>query len=367
MSAKGLEACLLFNEPNIRYATGASAMPVYAMSTFVRCALVPVRGRPILFEHSNSIHRSAVVTDAELRPMHAWEFFDDAAGQAEVFAREIIEGLSDLGVTSRTLAVDRLGTPGYLALRDAGLEIVDSSPATQAAREVKTVEEVALMRLNGTIVHEMLSGLRAAIAPGRSERELLAILAAEMLRRGGEYLATNTLCSGPNTNPWRAEATERALEAGDLVYVDTDTVGIEGYFFCVSRTFLCGEMATPAQKDAYRVAYEWLEGMKELIRPGLTCGEIATKAPPIPDRYLAQRYECLVHGVGLEEESPSVCHPLDPQSNSDRVIENDMTLVVEIYAGEESGPDGVKLGDEILVTSGGCEVLAPFPYEAALL
>lgn len=49
MQAHDVEVCLLFNEPNIRYATGASAMPVYAMSTFVRCALVPAGGTPILF------------------------------------------------------------------------------------------------------------------------------------------------------------------------------------------------------------------------------------------------------------------------------------------------------------------------------
>ncbi len=28
MRARGVEACLLFNEPNIRYATGASTMPI---------------------------------------------------------------------------------------------------------------------------------------------------------------------------------------------------------------------------------------------------------------------------------------------------------------------------------------------------
>ena len=50
--------CAAVNEPNIRYATGASAMPIYAMSTFVRCAVVPAEGRPILFEHGNSMHRS---------------------------------------------------------------------------------------------------------------------------------------------------------------------------------------------------------------------------------------------------------------------------------------------------------------------
>src|SRR6476661_6922344 len=82
MRAHGVAACLLFNEPNIRYATGASAMPVYAMSTFVRCAIVPAEGTPILFEHGNSVHRSSQVAH-DVRPMHAWEFYDDPAAEAK--------------------------------------------------------------------------------------------------------------------------------------------------------------------------------------------------------------------------------------------------------------------------------------------
>jgi Xaa-Pro aminopeptidase len=261
-----------------------------------------------------------------------------------------------------------MGSPAFFALQDEGLTLVDSGPATQRAREVKTSQEILLFRLNGRIVTEALAELEAAVAPGVRELDLLAVLSAGMLRRGAEYLATNSVCSGPNTNPWRAEATDRALGPGDLVYVDTDTVGVEGCFFCVSRTFLCGDVvATAGQRETYRVAHEWLLGMTELVRPGVTCGELAAAAPTIPEKYLAQRYECMIHGVGLEEESPSVCHPQDEQPNPDRVIERDMTLVVEIYAGEVGGSHGVKLGDEILVTSTGVEILAPYPYAQALL
>jgi Xaa-Pro aminopeptidase len=66
MRRHGVDVCVLSNEPNVRYATGATAMPVYSMSTFVRCAVVPQEGTPILFEHANSMHRSALV-----RPMSA--------------------------------------------------------------------------------------------------------------------------------------------------------------------------------------------------------------------------------------------------------------------------------------------------------
>ena len=367
MRAHDVEVCLLFNEPNIRYATGASAMPVYAMSTFVRCALVPAEGTPILFEHGNSMHRSALRAP-DVRRMHAWEFFDDPETEADAWADEVLAAVREVGAEGSTVAVDRLGAPAYLALARRGIRVGDSAPVTQDARRVKTPQELRLLDVNAALVMEMLAAFDQAIAPGVSERDLLAVLASVMIRGGGEYLATSTVCSGPNTNPWRAEVTDRRLESGDLVYVDTDTVGIEGMFFCVSRTFLAGRVPpSPAQRDAYRASHDWLRGMEELIRPGVTCGELATLAPRIPERYLAQRYECMVHGIGLEEENPSVCHPQDRQSNADTVIEEHMALVVELYAGESGGRDGVKLGDQVVVTSDGCRVLCPYPFSSTLL
>ena len=367
MRARGLEACLLFNEPNIRYATGASAMPIWSNTTFVRCALVPAEGRPILFEHPNSVHLFRGL-EAEVRPMHAWEFYDDTETHAATFAKETIAALRGLGVSSRRLAVDRLGTPGYLALAREGIAMIDSSPATTAAREIKTPEEVALFELSGAILMEMLANLERAISPGVRERELLAILAETLLRRGGEHLATSTVCSGPNTNPWRAEATARPLEAGDLVYVDTDAIGVEGYFFCVSRTFLCGDRPpTAAQREVYRVAHDWLLALREMVRPGITCAELAAQAPRLPRKFMPQRYEVMIHSIGLEEESPSVAYPEDPQPNGERVLQEKMVLVVELYCGELGGRDGVKLGDQVLVTSKGVKVLVPYRFCDTLL
>ena len=75
----------------------------------------------------------------------------------------------------------------------------------------------------------------------------------------------------------------------------------------------------------------------------------------------------MVHGIGLEEENPRVCHPQDRQSNPDTVIEEDMALVVELYAGEVGSEHGVKLGHQVVVTKDGCRVLCPFPFSASLL
>ena len=366
MGAHGVDVCLLFHEPNIRYATGASAMPVYAMSTFVRCAVVPQEGTPILFEHANSMHRSALRAP-DVRPMHAWEFFDDPQREADTWAAETLAAIREVGGSGDVVAADRLGVPAHLALTGLGVTIRDAGPVTQEARRVKTPQEVVLLDVNAAMVMEMLGAFESAVAPAVSERELLAVLTDVMVRGGGEYLATNTVCGGPNTNPWRAEATDRRLDEGDLVFVDTDTVGIEGMFFCVSRTFPVGESVSPEQRDTYRASHDWLQAMEALIRPGITCAELASIAPRIPERYVAQRYECMVHGIGLEEENPSVCHPQDRQSNADTVIEEDMALVVELYAGEVGAGHGVKLGDQVVVTSRGCRILCPFPFSAGLL
>jgi Xaa-Pro aminopeptidase len=367
MKSHDLEACLLFSEPNARYATGVTAMPIWSMSTFTRCAVVAAEGDPILFEHSNSVHRSALRA-VDVRPMHLWEFYDDPRAQAHVFAREAVSALRELGFDGNRVGVDRLGMPAVLALQDEGLTLVDSSPTTQQARQVKTPQEVAAFRLNGRLVVEGLAEFEAAITPGITERELLSVYASAMLARGAEYLATNTVCSGSNTNPWRAEATDRALEAGDLVFIDTDTVGIEGCFFCVSRSFVCGDVAaTTEQRDLHRTAHEWVTEMTRLVRPGITCGELAAAAPKIPERFFAQRYEIMMHGVGLEEENPSVCHPQDEQSNADTVIEENMAFVVECYLGEVGHSVGVKLGDEVVVTADGPEILAPYPFSGSFL
>jgi Xaa-Pro aminopeptidase len=57
----------------------------------------------------------------------------------------------------------------------------------------------------------------------------------------------------------------------------------------------------------------------------------------------------------------------DRQSNPDRVIQENVVLVVELYAGEVGADHGVKLGDEVLVTNEGLRILAPYPYSARLL
>ena len=367
MRGRDVDVCVLFNQANVRYATGTAIMTVYSSASFVRCAVVAAEGAPILFDHPKALHVSHRIVD-DVRPMPFWEFTDHPDREAAAWVAQIRDAIRELGAPSDRVAIDKLGVPAVLALADAGVSVVDAGPLTIDARAVKTPDELRLFDVNAAIGTAMLAAFEHSIAPGVRERDLLAAITEELVRRGGEYLISRACVSGPNTNPWNLEASDRTLERGDLVFVDTDAYGVEGYLIDVSRTFLCGEAtASPVQRDAYGAAHAWLVEAAQLVAPGITMREFAERAPRLPERFLAQRYEVMLHGAGLEDEAPSVAYPEDPQPNPDRQLEEGMVVCLETYTGEVGARDGVKLEDQLVVTSTGARVLIPYPYCEELL
>jgi Xaa-Pro aminopeptidase len=371
MKRHDLPVCLFFNPANIRYATGTDVMGVWTAGTFARYCVVPAEGEPVLFEYRGSMHVSQKLV-RDVRPAYGWQFGGiQSADKGREWAASIRALLRELGLEGERLAVDKLDTVGFLALQAEGIALCDSGPATVDAREVKTPEEVALFKVNGAIGDAMLADFEAAIRPGIREYELLAVLGSSLLRNHGEFLFTRLIASGTNTNPWMSEAHDKIVQPGDLVAVDTDANGYEGFVIDVSRTFLCGDEATPEQKEAYRVAFDCVTGMFEVLRPGMTFEEFAEKAPALPEAYRVQRYGVMVHQAGLEDEGPGIPYPDDDRGPRRimprREIQENMVLCLECYAGKVGAPFGVKLEDQVLVTRTGAELLCTYPYDAKLL
>jgi len=66
----------LFDSINIRYATGARRSTLFNFHSPSRYAIVPVEGRPLLFDYHNAGHVYADLdTIAEYRPAISWCFF----------------------------------------------------------------------------------------------------------------------------------------------------------------------------------------------------------------------------------------------------------------------------------------------------
>jgi Xaa-Pro aminopeptidase len=371
MKRHDLPVCLFYGTANIRYATGVDVMGVWTAGTFARYCVVPAEGAPVLFEYKGSVHVAQKLVQ-DVRPAFTWQFGGaESAAKAREWAQSVRSVLREMGLGRERLAVDRLDTIGFLALQAEGFQLIDASPATVDAREVKTSEEVQLMAVNGGIGDAMLAEFEAAIRPGIREFELLAVLSDSLLRRHGEFLFTRLVASGTNTNPWLTEAHDKIVQPGDLVGVDTDANGYEGYVIDVSRTFLCGDDPSPEQKEAYRVAYDCVTGMVELVRPGMTFAEFAAQAPKLPEAYRAMRYPGMVHQAGLEDEGPGIPYVDDDRGPRrilpQRELKENMVLNLECYAGKVGAPFGVKLEDQVVVTASGGELICTYPYDAKLL
>ena len=78
--------------------------------------------------------------------------------------------------------------------------------------------------------------MRNATRPGITENELWAILVGLNSALDGDYTESRMVVSGPRTNPWYTEASEKQLEAGEQLGIDTDMVGPYGYSCLKSTT-----------------------------------------------------------------------------------------------------------------------------------
>jgi Xaa-Pro aminopeptidase len=292
----------------------------------------------------------------------------DSPGKAAAWASQIHAVLTERGLAGERIGIDTLDFNGYAALQARGLRLTDADRAMSAARIIKLPAEVELMRASCQVAEAALHEMEDAIRPGIRENELLAVYWHGLLARGGEHCFTRLLVSGPKTNPWLHEADDKKVEPGELVAIDTDTIGPEGYVADFSRTFLCGERASAAQQEAYRVAHDFVRGCCEIIRPGLAFSEFVARCPRIPPAYREQAYGVIVHGIGVDDESPNIPLPGDPYTEMpDGEFRENMVLAVECYAGKVGARDGVKLEDEVWVTANGPVVLSDYPYDSRLL
>jgi Xaa-Pro dipeptidase len=368
-------AALLINPVNIRYATDSRNMTVWLLHNMGRYCVVPAEGRAVLFEYAN---RNCLATVpilpavAEVRPATIHAFFDAAEHAKSVshrWAAEICDVVASLmGLGPHRLAIDRADLLGAMALRDQGFTLVEGQRLLELARSVKNNQEIECMRHSLAVADIGMQRMREALRPGITENELWAELHHANIAHGGEWIETRLLSSGPRTNPWFQEASDRCIQAGELVSFDTDMIGPYGYCSDVSRTFFCGPgQPSAAQRTLYQLAVEQIEYNCGLLRPGLSFRQFTEQAWTIPARYVEQNYGCVAHGVGLVDEWPSImCDPKEPTLQDGALVPG-MVLCVESYMGEVGGTEGVKLEQQVLITETGHEVLSQFPLESLLL
>lgn len=366
-------ACVLFNPINIHYATGTRRSAVFTLHNPARYAVIIADGPVILFDYHNAGHLyREFETVTEYRTSSSWYFF--GAGpryeeKAHRWAAELSDIVTTHGGKNGKVAVDRLDSIGMSALAEHGFTIVNGQELLEYARSIKSAEELACIGAAMAVCETGMYRMLEALEPGLTENEVWAILHHANIAMGGEWIETRLLTSGPRTNPWYQECSDRVIRPGDLVGFDTDLVGPFGYLADVSRTFLCGpRRPTPEQKRLYGIAYEQLCHNLALLKAGLSFREFSEKSWKLPPTFVANRYLMLAHGAGMVDEYPVVPFPQDfAGSGYDGMFEENMVICVESYIGEEHGTEGVKLEEQVVVTRTGVVSLCSFPFDEALL
>ena len=360
---------LLFDQINTRYATDATNMQIWCSRYETRCVFVATEGPVVLFDYGNYPHLAeGLPTVDEYRVNKSFYFFTAgprAPERAELFANEITDLVTQYGGGNKRLAVDRLSYEGTQPLVQRGLSLHSGEAVMERARCIKSTEELLLMQQAIDVCELGMQSMQDALEPGITENALWAKLHETNIRLGGEWIETRLLSSGPRTNPWFRESSMRPIERGELVSFDTDLIGPYGYCADISRSWVCGDnKPSDEQRRLYAHAVDQIEHNTALLKPGATFREVSEKAWRIPDEFQANRYGSLIHGVGLADEYPSFKHWVDfKEKGYDGNVEEGMTLCVESYIGCAGGREGVKLEEQVLITSDGVKTLSSYPLE----
>jgi len=365
LEKNNLEACILFDPVNVRYALDTVNMSVYNMHNLTRYCFIPVNGPIILYEYFNceklSDHLNLI---NEIRPAITWDYFsngDQAGIQLEKWINEV-KDLSNSYFKTKKLAIDVINGPAITALNKSGIEVVDAKSIVEQARVIKSPEELKCMKAAIDVAEIAVNKMREELKAGMTEDELWSILHKTNIEHGGEWVECRILSSGERTNPWMQESSNKIIQSGEMVSFDTDMIGPYGYCADISRAFVEGNEFNEEQKKLYFMAVEHINHNSRLIKSGVSFKEFTEKSWKLPEEYYGNRYSCMVHGIGLCDEWPMIRYPTDG-GQREGCFEKNMTITVETYIGKVGGKEGVKLEQQYLVGENGVELMSHHPLE----
>ncbi len=378
ITARGLGGLLLFDPLNIRYATDTTNMQLWNSHNPFRACLVCADGHMVVWEYKNApflVTFNPLVK--ELRQGAAFFYAvsgDRGEADARSFAGQVDEVMRAHAGANRRLAVDKIMVHGLRALERAGFRVEEGEEVTERARAVKGPDEILAMRCAHhaceAAMAEMESFARTMIPRGGiSEDDVWAELHRGNIRRGGEWIETRLLASGPRTNPWFQECGPRIIANNEIVAFDTDLIGCYGQCIDISRTWWIGDQRPPAAMvSAMQHAMDHIRINMAMLKPGVTIRELVHGGHELAPQFRAQKYSCRMHGVGLCDEWPYVPYPDAWVDGAfEAALEPGMVLCVEALVSPEGGDFSIKLEEQVLITDDGFENLTRYPFDPALL
>ncbi len=370
---RGYGGLLMFDPLNIRYATDSTNMQLWNTHNPFRAVLLCADGYMVIWDYKNSPFLAAFNPLVRERRSGASMFYfstgDKGEDVADTFANEVRDLMREHAMGSMKLGVDKIMVAGLRALESAGMPVMEGEEVTEKARSIKGPDEILAMRCAHDACNKSVAAMHQAAQPGLSEDAIWAVLHAENIKRGGEWIETRLLATGPRTNPWFQECGPRVLQNNEILSFDTDLIGSYGICIDISRSWWIGDEKPPnSMIYAMRHAHEHIMTNMAMLKPGVSFRELTFGGHRLDDQFDALKYSCKMHGVGLCDEWPSIAYPDRwVEGAYDYVLEPGMVLCVEALVGAEGGAFSIKLEDQVLVTETGYENLTTYPFDPALM
>lgn len=378
LQARDYGGLLMFDPLNIRYATDTTNMQLWNTHNPFRACLLMADGHMVIWEYKNSPF--LVTFNPLVKELRSGATFfynstgDRGAAAARAFAQQVDDLMRAHVGTNRRLAVDKIMVHGLRALESIGFQVMEGEEVTERTRAIKGPDDMLAMRCAAhaceTAVAAMEAFTRENVPKGNvSEDDIWSVLHAENIRRGGEWIETRLLASGPRTNPWFQECGPRIVQNNEIVAFDTDLIGAYGFCIDISRTWWVGDQRpTNAMIAAYAHALDHIRDHQSRLKPGVSIRDLTFGGHQLDGQYWQQKYSCKMHGVGLCDEWPYVTYPDGWMEGAfDAVLEPGMTICVEALVSPEGGDFSIKLEDQVLITETGCENLTRYPFDSALM
>ncbi len=295
--------------------------------------------------------RVARVAYVPLRP-------DGTEGEAKTFAHKISSAESSFS---------------------AQVEFRDPSPLLTQMRQVKSPEELVLMKIAARMSANAHEEMMKSCAPGMYEFQLQSVFEHACETMGSEYMAYPCICgSGENSTILHYDSNRKQLHDGDVVVLDC---GCEyhNYASDITRTIPVNGHFSKPQLEIYSIVLAAHDSAVAAIKPGVSFYSVVTakavrviqdgllKLGIIKQREDYKKFfnHGLGHPVGLDVHDVM----------ADDVLSSGEVWTVEpgIYIPANTpGVDpkywniGIRVEDEVLITENGSEVItASVPVEPA--
>lgn len=343
MQIHDLDILVLGRQANVRYISGAPQLWVVGTRPFGPiCEFVRATGEI----HLNSTWDEGIPEEIPHENLYgfAWN------PMTLVGILRNIKGAD----TARRVGTDAL-TPMFAKLLPMAFpkaELIDAEQAMQAARRVKTPEEVQALRRALVVAEEGLAAGVAALDSGVTVRSLAgAVLEAEAAGGVSTPATQDAAWVTSKEHPWRRADGEGLVREGDLVALSAGVLA-DGYVAEVARTLYVGE-PTDAVRALYRRRDDLWDRLLQACRPGVTTSGLLDAYQQSGERLPAMP---VAHGLGLGFDPPVVSPTLRATAEAD-ILEEGMVLAVTAYVWEQ-GVGAVFTRDAVLITADGAEILS---------